>query len=129
MRKSRTLLESFIYAISGIAYSLKTQRNMRIHFVMAGIVMLFGLLFRLSPLEMALVFFTISFVIICEMINTSIEATIDLFTKEYHPLAKIGKNVAAGAVLIAALNAIIVGYLIFYTRITKLIRLLLNHIQ
>lgn len=120
MRKSKTLFESFSYAISGIAYSFKTQRNMRIHFIMASIVILMGIFLKLSPLEMALVFVTISLVIIAEMINTSIEATIDLFTRDYHPLAKIGKNVAAGAVLIAAINAVIVGYIIFYAKIARL---------
>ena len=63
-----------------------------------------------------MIFFTISLVIIAEMINTAIEATVDLITDKYHPLAKIAKNVAAGAVLISAINAIIVGYIIFSNR-------------
>lgn len=121
MKKSRTLLESFTYAIAGIAYSLKTQRNMRIHCVMAILVLTLGPLLELSSIEMIVVLLTIAMVILAEMINTAIETTIDLFTKDYHPLAKVGKNVAAGAVLIAAINAVAIGYIVFYKKIYKLI--------
>jgi diacylglycerol kinase (ATP) len=71
----------------------------------------------LSRFEILILFFTIALVIVAEMINTSIEATIDLITDRYHELAKIAKNVAAGAVLIAAVNAIIVGYIIFFDKL------------
>lgn len=121
MKKSRTLLESFTYAIAGIAYSLKTQRNMRIHCVMAILVLTLGPLLELSSIEVIVVLLTIAMVILAEMINTAIETTIDLFTKDYHPLAKVGKNVAAGAVLIAAINAVAIGYIVFYKKIYKLI--------
>jgi len=120
MRKSRTFFESVCYAISGIVYSLRTQRNMRIHFMMTIIVMISSFLFRLDSSERAMVSFAITFVIVTEMINTSIETTIDLFTEDYHHLAKIGKNVAAGAVLIAALNAVVVGYVVFFEKVVKL---------
>lgn len=118
--KSKNLMDSFNYAIEGIIYTLKTQRNMRIHIIIAIIVLLLSLLFNLSQLEILVLFFTISLVIVAEMVNTAIEATIDLITNEYHELAKIAKNVAAGAVLIATINAIIVAYIIFFKQLNKL---------
>ncbi|TYP54971.1 diacylglycerol kinase [Thermosediminibacter litoriperuensis] len=121
MKKARTLLESFVYAVSGVLYSLKTQRNLRIHFLTAFLVMAASRYFGLSPLELAAVFFAVSLVIITEMINTAVETTVDMITERYHPLARIAKNVAAGAVLVAALNAVVIGYLIFFDRIRPLL--------
>lgn len=115
--KSRSLIDSFNYAVSGIIYALKTQRNIRIHFIIAFIVLITSLFFDFSKIEFLILLFTISLVIVSEMVNTSIEKTIDLITEDYHPLAKIAKNVAAGAVLISAINAIIVGYLLFFDRL------------
>ena len=113
----RKLIDSFNYAVSGIVYTLETQRNMRIHFTAAFLVLILSLFFNLDRNELLLLIFAISLVIITEMINTAIEKTIDLYTGEYHPLAKIGKDVAAGAVLISTVNALIVGYLIFFNRL------------
>lgn len=117
MKKSRTLLESFKYAVSGTIYSFKTQRNIRIHFLTAITVLLVSPFFNFGAIELLIIFFTIALVITTEMINTAIETTVDLVTEKYHPLAEIAKNVAAGAVLISALNAVVVGYLIFYKRL------------
>lgn len=110
----RKLINSFKYAISGIIYTLKTQRNMRIHFIAAFCSIFLGFFKNFTKLELLILFFTVSLVIVTEMINTAIEKTIDMYTKEYHPLAKIAKNVAAASVLIAAINAIIVAYLLFF---------------
>lgn len=118
--KGRRVIESFNNAISGVLFSLKTQRNMRIHFIVAIAVLAVSLFMDFSRLELLVLFFTISLTIITEMINTSIEATIDLITDKYHPLAKIAKNVAAGAVLISALNAIVVAYLLLFDRLNPL---------
>lgn len=120
MKKSRTLFESFNYAIAGIMYSFNTQRNVRIHFFMAFLVLAVSPFFNLSAFELLIIIFTIALVIITEMINTAIENTIDMVTEKYHPLAEIAKNVAAGAVLIATLNALAVGYLIFCRRLLKI---------
>ncbi|MCT4605272.1 MAG: diacylglycerol kinase [Marinisporobacter sp.] len=125
----RKLIDSFNYAIDGIIYTLKTQRNMRIHFTMAVMVLFSSLFFDLSKLEMLVLFFTISLVIVAEMINTSIEATIDLITKEYHELAKIAKNVAAGAVFIAALNSIVVAYIIFFDKFNRVTELVIHKVR
>lgn len=125
----RKLIDSFNYAISGLLYSLRTQRNMRIHFGFALAALILSVLFNVSKTELLILFFTISLVIITEMINTAIEAVVDLYTRRYHPLARIAKNVAAGAVLFAAINAIIVGYLIFIDDLTPLTLNLLNQIR
>ncbi|HHW01550.1 MAG TPA: diacylglycerol kinase [Thermoanaerobacterales bacterium] len=120
MKKSRTLLESFKYAVSGTIYSFKTQRNIRIHFLTGLAVLLASTFIDFGTVELLIIFFTIALVIITEMINTAIETTVDMVTKEYHPLAEIAKNVAAGAVLVSAINAVMVGYLIFFKRLYHL---------
>lgn len=116
--KSRHLLDSFNYAINGIIYTLKTQRNMRIHFIVATLVLIMSLFLDISKLELIILIFSTFFVILAEMINTAIEKTIDLYTDKYHPLAEVAKNVAAGAVLIAALNSIIVAYILFFKKLS-----------
>lgn len=120
MSKERKLLDSFNDAISGVMYSLKTQRNMKIHFVMAALAMGSGLFLGLHRLELLLLFFIVALVLVTEMINTSIEVAIDLMVDTYHPLARIAKNVAAGAVLISAINAVIAAYILFFDKLNPL---------
>ena len=127
--KSRNIIDSFNYAVAGIIYALKTQRNMKIHFGIAILVLITSLFLDFSRLEFLMLFLTVSFVMVAEMINTSIEKTIDLITEEYHPLAKIAKNVAAGAVLISAINAVIVGYLLFFDRLNSYSNIILFKIR
>ncbi|NLM04423.1 MAG: phosphatase PAP2 family protein [Clostridiales bacterium] len=127
--KVKKLIESFNYAFEGIIYTLKTERNMRIHFFIAIVVLSFSLFLDLSKDEFLILLLTISIVIIAEMINTAIEAAIDLMTDEYHLFAKISKNVAAGGVLIAAINSIIVAYLIFFHRLNPYTQILLNRVR
>lgn len=115
--KVRKLIDSFNYAIEGIIYALKTQRNMKIHFFVAVVILTLSLFFEISRVEIIILLITISLVIIAEMINTSIEMAIDLITDQYHIFAKIAKNVAAGAVLISAINSIFVAYFIFFQKI------------
>lgn len=115
--KIKKFAEGFNYAIEGIIYSLRTQRNLRFHFIAAILVLGFSLFFDLTKVEMLILFITITLVIVLEMVNTAIEATIDMLANYYHPLAKVAKNVAAGAVLIAAFNAIIVAYLLFFDKL------------
>jgi len=90
---------------------------MRIHFAAAVAILVAALFFKLSKVEVLVLFITISLVLIAELINTAIETIVDLITQEYHPLARRAKHLAAGAVLVAALNALIVGYLLFFERI------------
>lgn len=115
--KNRRLLDSFGFALDGIIYCIKTQRNMRIHAVAALSIIILSLTSSLTRTDIIMLSFAVSLVLICEMINTAIEKSIDLFTDKYHPLAKIAKDVAAGAVFIAALNSVFIGYLVFFNRI------------
>lgn len=109
--------KSFKYAVSGIIYGIKTQRNIIIQLVFAVIAIVLGVFFKISRIEWAIIIFTISFVIFAEMINTAIESAVDLVTEEYSDKAKIAKDVAAGAVLISAINAICMGLIIFSDKI------------
>ncbi|NLJ99290.1 MAG: phosphatase PAP2 family protein [Tissierellia bacterium] len=127
--KTKSLIESFNYAVSGIMYTLKTERNMRIHFIMAGLATLLSLFFDFTRGELLLLFFTITFVLMAEMFNTAIEKTVDLITEEFRPLARLAKDIAAGAVLIAALNSLVVGYLLFFHRLNPYTNLVLFKIK
>lgn len=111
------MLDSFGFAVNGLLYCFKTQRNMRIHASAALLVIVVSLFAKLNKMDIIMLTFAISLVIICEMINTAIEKSIDLFTDKYHPLAKISKDVAAGAVFVAACNAVVIGYLVFFSKV------------
>lgn len=115
--KSKSLIESFNYAVTGIIHALKKEANMKIHFAMAIIVLVSSLFFDFTKIELLMLFFAITLVIMAELFNTAIERTVDLVTDKYHPLAKAAKDVAAGGVLIAAINSVIVGYLLFFEKI------------
>jgi diacylglycerol kinase (ATP) len=112
MGKSK-LLDSFNYAVEGLIYVLRSQRNMRVHFLFAILIMLFGIYLNLSGIELLILLIAITFVLCTEMINTAIEFTIDLVSNTVSPLARIIKDVGAGAVLLAALNGLVVFYIIF----------------
>ncbi len=105
-------IRSFRYAFQGWGYVLRTQRNAWIHSAIATVVFLVGLWLQLSLQEWAIIVLTAAFVFSAEFINTAIEAVVDLATEDHHPLAKIGKDVGAAAVLVAALAAVLVGLLI-----------------
>lgn len=111
--RTHNLRSSFGYAIEGIAYVVKTQRNFRIHASFGLLVLLVGGLLHLSWVEFAILVGVIMAVLMAEMLNTIIETAIDLVSPDYHPLAKITKDVAAGAVLLMSLGAVLVGLLIF----------------
>lgn len=117
MFSSNKLIRSFSYAIEGMTHALTTQRNMRIHFVVALLAMILSLVLDLSKLEIVLVFFSIIAVVAAELFNTAIEAVVDLTTSDYHPLAKIAKDVAAAAVLLTAVHAVIVGFFVFFDKL------------
>jgi diacylglycerol kinase (ATP) len=116
--RSRTVFDSFNYAFEGIIHVLRTQRNMRIHFVAAIAVLVFAVVVSVSKMELIVLLISIAFVLIAEMVNSAIEGAIDVATSSFDPMAKLAKDVAAGAVLIATLNAIAVGYLVFSHRIS-----------
>ena len=113
-------IASFKFAFSGLWYALRTQRNARIHVGFAILAILMGMVLRISTVEFALVFVAIASVFIAEMFNTVIEICIDLASPDYHPLAKIAKDVAAGAVLLSAMLSIVIGLYIFIPHLWKL---------
>jgi diacylglycerol kinase (ATP) len=113
MRRAPNLLASFNFAFEGVIHVLRTQRNMRIHFLIAVAVLIAALLTNVQKLELIALLLSISFVLIAEMINTAIESAIDVATTAFDPMAKLAKDIAAGAVLIATVNAVAVGYLVF----------------
>jgi diacylglycerol kinase (ATP) len=119
VRRTPAILQSLNWAFEGVIHVLRTQRNMRIHFALATAVLILAFSYGVTKLELMALLVAISFVLIAEMVNTAIEATIDLATTSFDPLAKIAKDIAAGAVLIAAVNAIVVGYLVFADRLTQ----------
>lgn len=111
MRKINRL-ESFQYAFAGIWYTLKTQRNAQIHTVIAAGITILGLILNLTLLEWAVLALTMGLVLVAEMLNTVAEAVMDYATTDFDPQVKIIKDIAAGAVLTAAITAVIVGLLI-----------------
>jgi diacylglycerol kinase (ATP) len=113
MRTRPSIIESFNYAIEGVIHVLRTQRNMRIHFAIAVAVLVIAVAVGVSRIELIALLLAITFVLVAEMINTAVEGTIDAATTSFDPMAKLAKDIAAGAVLIAAVNAVAVGYLVF----------------
>jgi diacylglycerol kinase (ATP) len=118
-RRAPTVLDSFNYAFEGIIHVLRTQRNLRIHFAVAVVVLIAALLVNVSKIELIALLLAISFVLLAEMINSAIEGAIDAVTTAFDPNAKIAKDIAAGAVLIAAANALVVGYLVFAGKVAS----------
>lgn len=118
-RRGPSLLESFNFAFEGVIHVLRTQRNLRIHFAIAAAVLIGAVAVGVERLELMVLLIAISFVLIAEMINSALEAGIDVATTSFDPLAKLAKDVAAGAVLIATVNAVAIGYLIFSDKIVN----------
>ena len=117
MRRAPTILDSFNFAFEGIIHVLRTQRNLRIHFAVAVAVLIFALIVDVTKMELIALLISVTFVLIAEMLNTAVEAAIDIATTSFDPMAKLAKDIAAGAVLIAAINAIAVGYIVFSGKI------------
>lgn len=115
-----SLLWSFTWAFEGMVFALRTQRNMWIHVSAGLIALLGGLLVGLTRIELVLLLLVIALVLIAEMMNTALEAAIDAVVEDFRPLVKIAKDVAAGAVLVAAGTALIVGFLLFESHLADL---------
>jgi diacylglycerol kinase (ATP) len=113
MRARPSIIDSFNWAFEGVIHVLRTQRNMRIHFAVATAVLVAAITTGVDRFELIALLLAISFVLITEMVNTAVEASIDVATTSFDPLAKLAKDIAAGAVLIATVNAVAVGYLVF----------------
>src|SRR5256885_10030655 len=128
-RRAQTILESFNFAFEGIIHVLRTQRNMRIHFLAAVVVLVAALAVGVSKLELIALLLAIAFVFITEMINSALEQAIDVATTTFDPLAKLAKDIAAGAVLVATANAIAIGYLVFSGQIAGRTSRLLDRLR
>jgi len=115
----QSIVEGFNSAIEGIIYVMKTQRNMRLHFLAVISVLILSIYLNFDGTEVALLMGATMLVLLSEIFNTAIEFTVDLLSGEFHPVAKIIKDISAGAVLLAAANALITGY-ILYKRHLKL---------
>ncbi|MBD0330630.1 MAG: diacylglycerol kinase [Thermoleophilia bacterium] len=113
-----SLLDSFNFAFEGVIHVLRTQRNMRIHFAVAGVVLVAAVAIGVSRMELIALLLAIAFVLIAEMINTAIEGAVDVSTTSFDPNAKLAKDIAAGAVLIATITAVAIGYLVFSRAVT-----------
>lgn len=107
--KAHSLFASFRYAVDGVGFTLRTQRNMRVHFSSAVLAAILAVWLHIGRFELLLILMASTLVVVCEMINTAVENAVDLATHRRHPLAKAAKDVAAAAVLISALNALIIG--------------------
>jgi diacylglycerol kinase (ATP) len=112
-QRSPSLFDSFNYAAEGVIHALRTQRNLWIHFTLAAAVLVAAVACGVSRIELMVLLLAITFVLVAELVNTAIEAAVDVASTSFDPMAKLAKDIAAGAVLISALNAVAVGYLVF----------------
>ena len=119
---NKNFIEAWKNAFSGIAYGFKTQRNLKIQLVAGIIVTTLGIVLKISSAEWAILALSVFLVLGTEMMNTAVEAAVDLYTEEYNEKAKIAKDVAAGAVVLTAINALVVSYFLFADKIVGLFK-------
>jgi diacylglycerol kinase (ATP) len=128
-KRPHSLLVSFNYAIEGVIYVLRRERNMRVHFALATVVLVLAFAYDVTKVELMALMIAVSFVLVAEMMNTAVEEMIDLSTNGFDPRAKIAKDVAAGAVLVSAVVAATIGYLVFIDRIRNPTYHLINEVR
>ncbi len=116
----KKLLKSFKYAFEGIFTGIKEEQNMKVHIVIMILVIIFGIMLKISTIEWIICIVLFGLVISMELINTAIENTVDLVTKEKNEQAKIAKDVAAGAVLVSAIASAIIGLIIFVPKVISI---------
>ena len=121
MRKMKKIRNSFKYAIEGIWTSFKTERNMKIHIFIMILVIIAGIILKINKSEWIICIILFAIVIGSELFNTSIETIVDMVMPEKNEKAKIAKDVSAGAVLVVAIGAAIIGLVIFVTRILNIL--------
>jgi diacylglycerol kinase len=120
-RRAESLFDSFRYATAGLRYLIRTQRNARVQSGIAIVTVALAAALRVSRVEWAILTLLIALVLTLEALNTAIEATVDLVTSDFHPLAKIAKDTAAGAVWLMALASVVIGVIIFLPRLIALL--------
>jgi len=119
MRSRITLIDSFNYAFQGVIHAVRTQRNMRIHMLAAITVLVIAIAIGVTQMELIALVIAIAFVLITEMINSAVEGAIDVATTSFDPMAKLAKDMAAGAVLISTITALAIGFLVFNDHIAN----------
>lgn len=117
--RAKNIGASFNYAIEGIIYAVKTQRNMKIHFLIGILVLILAIVLNVPRIELLILLLTIGLVLCAEMLNTAVEEVVNLFVTEYHPIARNAKNVAAGAVLVSSVIAAGIGYFVLFERLIQ----------
>lgn len=128
-RRKTTLLRSFNHAFQGLVHAVRRERNMRVHVAVALVVLVVSVFLNVSRLELVAIFATIALVLMAELVNTAIEMVVDIATDEFDPRAKAAKDLSAGAVLVAAVNALVVAYLILADRLSHISLELLSAIR
>lgn len=119
-KKNNGFRAAFGNAFVGFDYAMRTERNLKIHFSIAVLVITAGVLLKISPIEWCVIVLTIGAVFVTEMINTAIEYTVDLASPAHHDLARIAKDISAGAVLAIAASSVVIGLIIFLPKIIVL---------
>jgi len=115
---NKSFIQSVSAALEGIIHTLQKERNMRVHFIIGFLVLIAGIYFDFNYIEIVLLLFAISFVLVAEMLNTAIEYSADIMIKEeFHPMVKVVKDISAGAVFVSAVNAGLTGYLLIAKRV------------
>ncbi|OCA91147.1 hypothetical protein A8F94_04625 [Bacillus sp. FJAT-27225] len=117
MQGNNRLIKSFGYALAGIGSAIRKEKNLQIHLAISFIVVVLSFLLSISKIEWLFVLLAIGGMLSLELMNTAIEKTVDLVTKEFHPLAKQAKDIAAGAVFVYALLSVLIGLIIFLPKI------------
>lgn len=117
IKKNTKYLDALKNAGKGFLTAAQEERNIRVQFVLVILALILGILFKLSKIEIILTILAMFFVVFAEMINTAIEAIVDLHTDKFHPKAKIAKDVGAGAVILSVLNSVIIAYFVFFEKI------------
>jgi undecaprenol kinase len=118
--KRQPLLKAFANAFDGIKAALKSERNMKIHFISSFLAIGASFYFSITKIEWLFILFAIGGMFALELVNTAIERVVDLVTSERHPLAKQAKDIAAGAVIIYAILSVIIGSMIFFPYVLKM---------
>ncbi len=127
--KPRNWFESLNCAIEGILYASKTQRHMKVHFAAAVLILVLALFLDVGRHDFIILALSITLVLFAEMINTALEVTIDLIHEQYHPLAKVVKDTAAGGVLIASFGAVVMGFMVLAAPVLNHVETTLNVIR
>ena len=119
--KNKVFFSSLKNSLNGIKNAFGSERNLKIQIVIALIVIILTLILKIELVKAMFVYISIFFVIVSEIINTAIEKTVDLVTEEYNEKAKLAKDIAAGGVLISAINSVVIGILVFGKEIIEII--------